>query len=429
MKAQPAKKSLNTYQKILGYGVCTILILMPFHGIISVVGGKLSGHMSLVQAWKEALLIGLLGVAAVGLTRQRLSWPKLDLVNKSVLGVLTVALLVAIIKPVGLNAMAFGVKTDLSMFLIFGLAQLAAPFFNQDKLFGLIVWPATIVAVLALLQVYAIPFNWLTALGYSPTTINPVQLVDPALWFVRAFSTLGGPNQLGAYLILPASLLIGWIIQRRAWLYIVPLVVMLTAIVLSFSRSSWLGMIVAGLISIFLLLRSRARWLFAMCIALVVIVGALLIIPIVKSSNNNLSQYVLLHGRVFETKIEGSDAGRISSAQKSLQLILENPLGLGLGKAGPASIHAGNAPIITENWYLQIALELGVIGLAAYLVFFAMSGIWLYRSSQKNRLISTGLLASLIGILVANLFLHTWADSSLALVFFAAFGIQKGLVG
>lgn len=429
MKARPVKLSLNSYHKILGYGVCTILILMPFHGLISVVGGRLTGHMGLVQAWKEVLLLGLAVVAVVGLTQKRLSWPKLDAVNKSVLGVLSAALLVSIFRLVELRALAFGVKTDLLLFLIFALAQLAAPFFSQDRLFKILIWPATMVALLALMQVYAIPLSWLAALGYNPATINPVQLVDPALWFVRAFSTLGGPNQLGAYLILPASLALVWIIQRRTWLLLAPLAVMVAANILSFSRSSWLGLIVASATAIFLLLKRRARWLFTVFTVLAFLVGWLLVSPVVKSPTNSLPQYVLLHGRIFETKVEGSDAERISSARKSFQLVIANPLGLGLGKAGPASAHAGQTPIITENWYLQIALEMGIIGLLAYLVFFTISAVWLYRSSQKDQPISTGLLAALVGILVANMFLHTWADSSLALVFFAAFGAQKGLAG
>jgi O-antigen ligase len=132
--------------------------------------------------------------------------------------------------------------------------------------------------------------------------------------------------------------------------------------------------------------------------------------------------YVFLHGRVFENRIEGSDAGRIEAFTQTTQEIIEKPFGHGLGSAGPASFQAERS-VIPENWYLQIAYEIGVIGLMLYICAFAflLGDFWRHRADP----LAAALFAATVGVLVTNLFLHALADSSLSLILFGLYGIYK----
>lgn len=417
---------INNYQKILAVCFLLILALMPFHGLLSLSIGKLSSQQALVQAWKEILIVIMLAVAAIGLFKKRLKIPKLDWTNKTAIIIIGLATIYIVFSPTTLSPMLFGLKTDIVPILLFLLAQFAAPALNQKKLIKFLLLPAALVAILAILQVTLIPSSWLLVIGYGPTTINPLQLVDPALQLVRAFASLGGPNQLGAYMILPLCLSLVLSVRNKDWRFGLLTLLFAAALALSFSRSAWIGGLIAAAISIFLLLRGRVRWLFSIFVVLAVIISVMVINPILNSSTNSTAQYLLLHGRVFDSKVEGSDSNRITSAAVAVELARRHPFGLGLGSAGPASYRA-STPIISENWYIQIVLELGWFGLAAFIAFFVCNGLWLWRSARSKNLLSIALLAALIGLSITNLFLHTWADSTLALIFMATLGLQKGM--
>jgi O-antigen ligase len=102
---------------------------------------------------------------------------------------------------------------------------------------------------------------------------------------------------------------------------------------------------------------------------------------------------------------------------------MSNPIGHGLGSAGPASFKASQ-PVIPENWYLQIAYEVGILGLLLYILAFA--GLLGDFIRNRNLALPASLFALTCGILVSNLFLHTWADSTLVLIVFTLYGLYKG---
>jgi hypothetical protein len=92
-------------------------------------------------------------------------------------------------------------------------------------------------------------------------------------------------------------------------------------------------------------------------------------------------------------------------------------IGSGLGTAGPAVLKYGNGEI-SESWYLQLALELGIVGLALWLVFIGFLINRLWRSEQ------IGLMLGLVGVSLAAIFLHTWADNpAIAITLFMLIGI------
>lgn len=127
-------------------------------------------------------------------------------------------------------------------------------------------------------------------------------------------------------------------------------------------------------------------------------------------------------------------------------MIAAHPLGFGLGSAGPAANHTSDpcvfleegadvswakdrqnlcvfsgdvqvqpaghvcrCPFLPENWYLQVGVELGVIGLVLYLLLVGVTSYWLLVTRPW---FSWSL--AFVGISVAALFLHAWEDSAVA---------------
>ncbi len=420
--SQLAKTSSSVYERIARYLVYALLIGMPFHALVVIVLGNSVGYQSYFQAWKELLAMALL-VCALAISMMRFEMTKRLITTPSnvvALIIIVLGLFLTLLNGVPLIPATFGIKVVLLPLVLYLAVQLAGVRINQTVLIKIVLWPSYAVAVLALLQEYIIPLSWWTALGYNSSTILPIQLVDPAVKSIRAFASLGGPNQLGAYLILPTVLGGVLAMKERNWRYALGSTLTLGGLVVSFSRSAWLGLAIALVSSVLLLGNKFFR------IATIVAVGLSICILLVSSSmlpqylQNTKLQYFLLHGRYNQSQqIEGSDVGRNSAQQKAITTIVSEPWGHGLGTAGPASFRAAQ-PLITESWYLQIGLELGVLGAGLFLIFFVTNGFVLARIASP---LSLALAATLAGLTATNVFLHAWADSTLGIVLFILMGL------
>jgi len=66
-------------------------------------------------------------------------------------------------------------------------------------------------------------------------------------------------------------------------------------------------------------------------------------------------------------------------------------------------------PFVTENWYIQIGVELGVLGFALFIAFI----ILLLRALRRNEE-SLAPFLGMLGISICALFLHAFEDSAVA---------------
>jgi O-antigen ligase len=86
----------------------------------------------------------------------------------------------------------------------------------------------------------------------------------------------------------------------------------------------------------------------------------------------------------------------------------------GIAPGWPASFYNDQGPRISENYYLQIAQETGLIGLGIFMSINCLVLFKLYKS--RNRTASRLLLASGLGVMVANVLMHAWADEVIAML-------------
>lgn len=392
---------------------------MPFHAFLAVYLGSVFGRQEVFQAWKELLI--LMMAAAVAVPRH---YPRLLEIAKRPLNLLVIAygalsLLVSLANGnVTTASFWFGVKTNLEFLILFLLAQTVASQWLERRLAAIIIATTTVVAGFGFLQVVALPPDWLINFGYGPGTIEPFRLVDPAVNAVRILSTLGGPNQLGSFLILPIAAMIWLLIKNRRWILLVPLALSVFTLIHTYARAAWAGAVVAVAIVILASLpRKLALGVAAAGLVIGVMGGQWAVGQINQRSQ---LQFYLLHGQVLDGVVRGSDDGRLVALERGLNEALSRPLGQGLGAAGPASFRSGDA-LVTENYYLQLAIETGLAGLLLFVALSVLLAVELYR--RRDSVLAVPLLAALAGISLINLVLHGWADSSTALVFWAAAGV------
>lgn len=396
------------HRRLIGWGAMALVAGMPFHAFFAIWAGHLLGHQAWWQSWKEILIV-LLGLVALdGLRRKPAAIKQLYTpVNIAIIAFILVASVTTlIVKPPALPAW-FGIKTDFEFLAAFLLFQLIGEGVYKRKGAKILLATTAVVSLLAIVQSTILPPQWLARFGYSIATINPHQLVNG---LTRAFSTLGGPNQLGAFLILPIAITTKLLFQRRQkWQWAAMLALNIAALYFTFSRSAWLGVAAAMLIVTWFEITGSRRRIAIGILILMVAAG--------------LYSYAQMNGSLLRHSA-ASDPAHLQAVRSGVTEVVKYPLGRGLGSAGPASFHSASGDI-PENYYLQIAIETGILGLVLFIAIqiALFMQLWQWRSEAG---LAGPLLASLVGISVVNLFLHGWADSSTALTYWTLAALTIG---
>lgn len=423
--SKPHLSANQSWQRWLKWGIVGLLIYMPFHAMFSIVLGHFVGFQTFFSLAKDGfvmlLIIGLL-VFGFGVKDWR-GWIARP-VNLAAIGVVMLALLITMLIGIPLPQFVYGFKANILPLVLFVSIQPAIKLISKNQLAKVICIPAVVIAIFAVIQTLWLPAQFFAAIGYSDSTVAPLQLIDSASNIKRAFASLGGPNQLGAYLIIPISFAAILLIRYRRWRYGAVLAVLLAGLLVSFSRSAWLGgIVVVGLSLLSILPLWLQIGLPAGFVALLLIFWNNILSSLQNSTNKYL-QYIVLHGRFFSEKDIGSpDSFRQMHLMEQIRLIGREPFGHGLGSAGPAS-KLGNNPVIAENWYVQIGHEIGVLGLVGYLALLILS-IWRLCTSPAS-VLRDCVLVMIAGLIVVNMFIHGLADSTLSYMSAILIGLAIG---
>lgn len=408
----------------VGEGTLLLLVaLMPFHAFFSVWIGSLFGHQAAWQAWKELVTLIVVAVAVWLVATE----PKVRLRLREpavLLGLVfgLCSLMVTLFTHPNLKATLLGVKTDLEFVGLFVGAIIIAGRSLKLKLTKAIIISSGAVIGFGLLQIFWLPKDFLSQFGYGAATIQPYLTVDPAIAAVRIVATLGGPNQLGSWLILPLSLVFALLLKRPRWWHPLFLGGGLVVMWGTYSRSAWLGLAVALTVVAIMSLRRRLRLPALLAATLVAALGLNLLIN--ASGSTRQVQYYLFHATTTDTGILASTDQHSQALHSGVEYIKAQPLGHGLGSAGPASFYA-QQPFIPESYYLQIGIEAGLLGLGLFLIFELMVALRLGQLSGLSPAAAASL-GAMAGIAVINFFLHGWADSSTAIIYWVYAGAVIG---
>lgn len=269
-------------------------------------------------------------------------------------------------------------------------------------------------AFIGILQVIALPKDFMSIFGYDGiNTIPPFSMVDNRDDTLRAFATMRTPNDFGAYLILPITLSLFVFLKKQKVLYLLYATLMSIGLWLTYSRSAMIGCFIAIVVLIVAAFYAHiTRRIVYVCLIAAVTGLAATIIAV--DSVPSVRVAILHSSETDSSLIEGSTADHIVATKQGINDVIQNPFGYGPGQAGPASFYkTDKQPKIAENYYVQIGQEAGVIGAALFVLICTTIGLRLVKYSELNEL-RFPLLASLIGLSTTAVFLHTWADESVA---------------
>jgi len=220
---------------------------------------------------------------------------------------------------------------------------------------------------------------------------------------VRASLVLGervaDPNHTAASLLLPFSLFLSATLSvRRIKLssHILPLGILFAVIVLSGSRGGLLGLAVA-VISLFIM-HFGQHWKQKMKVVAVTVGGAVagwLMWPLLPVE---LTQRFLL-----AEIIAGGGSGRLDIWTVGISAWLANPIvGYGFGSFGAIHTLWEGSWAVAHNIYLQLLVEMGIVGLVLLLIALGLG----YNAHAKSSL-ERGATAGFLAVLGASFFLGT----------------------
>ncbi|HEX9594683.1 MAG TPA: O-antigen ligase family protein [Candidatus Saccharimonadales bacterium] len=421
------KLTVEPAGKFLAISWILIILLLPFHGFLSVWLSSIFGSYLAWRSWKEALVILMLIAGTWWLARHdKALFAKLARrrVNQLIAAYVLLHLLLSAVSGINLEAILYAIVYNLRFLGIFLAAQILGHYYKRSTssvrtLNKLVLIPAGIVISFALLQATVLPNDFLSHFGYGTETIEPYVTIDAKDEWVRAQSTLRGPNQLGQYLILPLILMSTLWLAKPAGKLAGGILAGGLAMAASYSRSAWLGL-AAALGALLSADKSWRKWKRQIIAGLAVL--AMIIAGLAASfAGSDSFKLIVFHDDQAVGDIADSNTIRVNATRRSLDAIAANPLGHGPGYAGPASFHNDLDTKINENYYLQIALEVGVAGL---LVFLSLN--WLVATSlwrQRQELWPRVLFASFIGLFLINFFLPAWANDEIGLMWWGLAGL------
>jgi hypothetical protein len=410
---------MNRLERLIQGGLLGLLALMPFHAFLSLWLGSLAGHQAVIQSWKEVLLVLLGGLSATLVVRQPKRLQRLRAPGVwALIGFVALALVVtAVTRPPVLTAL-FGFKTDIEFILAALIAALvSSPALIRRAVTVTLAAGAGVVGF-GLCQIYLLPPGWLTHFGYGPDTIAPFQVLDPAVQSLRFGSTLGGPNQLGAYLAIIIALSLAVAVRRRQWWLLALTAGAVPVLIHTYSRAAWIGALLAATITGFGLMTPHWRRVGLIAMTLLALVGLLLSSHLLQDQK---LQYYLLHGNAQFHDQRGSDFEHLASLQSGVSSVLAAPWGHGLGTAGPTVFHTGTGRII-EDYYLQLGYEAGVVGMLLFIIALSLVS-WRLLRQRTAQPHATALAGATLGISVNALVLPAWTDSTTCLVCWILIGL------
>ena len=267
---------------------------------------------------------------------------------------------------------------------------------NPKKIATFYLAVAGLISTIGVIEYFFLPANWLTNFfGIANFGFGQNALVSTN----QASSFLAGPNQLASYLIFPFFYELHRAMVSKKFFQVWTNYLLLPiglALVLTFSRSAILGTFIAVILFfIFLPKESRPK-----------IPGIILFFV---TALTFVVSYVLYNGGTIVDLIThgASSAQHATSTGSSVGTLLGSNFfnlifGQGIGIAGPAALKFGG--FMPENFFIQILMEMGIIGLLIFLVFFFLVLKKFFHGSKV-------LFVVIIALLVNSFFLHIFSDN------------------
>jgi len=252
----------------------------------------------------------------------------------------------------------------------------------------------------------------------------------------RFQGTFGWPIRFSVFLTIVYCLFSGYILSAKKipekkkyiliglfWILIIP------AIFFSYSKTSILGVVFAMWVFIYLV----RKFIYGKKITtnFLQYLSIALLLPIIGISIFKAELFLHLWAII----------NRLDNLSKSIEMFFYNPIGYGLGIAGPASQignsieSAGNWQIATstttvvhkflpENWYVQILLEQWIVGFSLFISVLLIIGFKLWEKVKKEKdYMGIGILTAFLALCFMANFTHAFEEAATSYSLFLIIGI------
>ena len=240
---------------------------------------------------------------------------------------------------------------------------------------------------------------------------------------MRIYSTLENPNVLGEYILLVLPVAIGLMWTRKGiltkLLYAGIAAMMLVALILTFSRGCWIGLLVAA--AVFITFAAGKLWGLGLI--------ALPVLPAV------LPESILNRFASIGDMKDSSTSYRVYIWMGTLAMMKDFWVsGIGMGAEAFQSVYpfysySGIVAPHSHNLFLQILVESGVCGIAVFLLILAFffkrmaAGYQLGGKGTTTATLITAISAGVCGFLVQGLFDNCFYNYRVLLVFWYVIGM------
>ncbi len=408
-----------------------LLAYMPFHLFISRWLSLYTGYLGQWDSAKDFVTLFGLGVSLI------LAWRHKLYRNRIVLLVFGISLLYALLHlsyylfvRENLDGRPFVVATLFNgrffAYLFMGIIAAAIREISWLRILKITIVISTVTCLFGLVQYFG-PKDLMTHFGYSIARgALPAFFIDAKPDFPRIMSTVRDPNSYGAYLIVPLVILFVWLVRREAQLRkLVPLFVLhLLAIFLTFSRGAWIGAIIAlGFAAAYILrqhlIRLTKKYAYVLVIMAIIATGILYMYR-----DSYVVQNVFLHSDKSTVMADPNEL-RVELQKTAIEGIVNDPEGHGPGTAGIVSIgNTRTGVVLTENYFLQIAYEIGIVGLLLYLSLLVIAAKGVLHS--KNTDMKIILISSFAAYMFISLLIHLWSNEAVAAQWWILAGLLIG---
>jgi len=436
--------------KWAAYLTAFLLFFLPFNATFAnfMIFGLDLGFIKW-NIWKEAIVLVLFILLVIEIIRtKQYKKLKLEALDYFILAYFLLGLITGLLWTKNLYHIFVGAKYDFSFLALYLCIRNFN--FNTEQVKMIIKWTLTAIITVVLfgfISYFLLPANFMTVFGYLPVAGGQSWIPGGALpmyhtvgidgVLIRLASTFSGPNNYSFYLLFAVPFLLfknyktpektSWFQKIKKYFSIKEkdkskfflgfmFTIAFISLLLTFSRSAYLGL--AAIIFTGALILFKSKRLFWTIITSAFVFLFIGIGAIYVSSPNTFNQIFLR---------ASSSSGHFDRTVSAFYESLEYPWGEGLGKAGPASCYFPDefgGCLIPENWYLQVALEMGYLGMLIFIIIIVMILNKLYNKYKKEQnYLSLSLFLTIIGLSVASMFLHAWEDASTSLTVWALCGL------
>ena len=256
-----------------------------------------------------------------------------------------------------------------------------------------IIFSGLIIVIIGVAETLGIKIPFTTALS-GMGVLDSLHYVG-STHLVRIQSILSGPNALGLYSLALLTIILGfWTNSAGKYLLILPFLFLL---IFSFSRSAWIGSAVA----LFFYVALNSKVILSKPIFWIAVTALIFLGVFTAHVQSSLVSQLITHND--SSAIRKTQYIRVWEERDKIGL-----LGRGVGAAGPSSQNRldNGKNYWTENIYLDIFEQLGLVGLILYLLilFLILKNAWSHRFER----IGQAALLFTIGFSVAGLFIDNY---------------------